>query len=222
MHLFNCYFVQKDSIFFNLLNVLKSSYNSWEIPDKKKTKFGVYATTVLSHPSLNIQFFSIYLIKLLFASLIIGSLSTMSVWLLRASSGNNSSSSMISSVRAEHQHEILLNHQSVLHQHEVICKGRKCCTAGLILLHNILQGIISEELGECSILLEEILIGAHLWHPAIHHHHYIIHLRQEADAMCHQDACLESNTRNFCHAINQYDNYHLHEQDQLNCRKWKY
>lgn len=42
----------------------------------------------------------LYLMKFLLASLIAGSLSAMSVWLLRASSGNNSPSSIISSVTA--------------------------------------------------------------------------------------------------------------------------
>lgn len=160
MHLFNCCFVQNDSIFFNLL-----CFKKLIILEKfliKKDKVWSLCNNRFISSKFKYPFFSIYLIKLLFASLIIGSLSTMSVWLLRASSGNNSSSSMISSVRAENQHEMLLNHQSVLHQREAICKGRKCCTAGLVLLHNILQGIISEELGECSVLLEEILIGAHL------------------------------------------------------------
>lgn len=63
-------------------------------------------------------------------------------------------------------------------------------TSGLFLLCDVLQGIVPQKLCEGSVLTEQLLVGAHLGHPAIHQHHYVIHLRQEADAVGHQNTCL--------------------------------
>ena len=80
-------------------------------------------------------------------------------------------------------------------------KGRKqCSTKGLVLLNNILQGVVPQKLCEGPVLSEQLLVGAHLRHATLHHHHYVIHLRQEADAVRHQDACLEyNNNTNLCY-----------------------
>lgn len=72
---------------------------------------------------------------------------------------------------------------------------KRFSTSGLVLLYDVFQGVVPEKLSEGSILTEQLLVRAHLWHPAFHHHHDVIHLGQEANAMCHQNACLESNNK---------------------------
>ena len=64
---------------------------------------------------------------------------------------------------------------------------------GLLLLYDVVEGVVPEELGEGPVLLEQGLVGAHLGHAPVHQHHDVVHLRQETDAVRHQDTCLEGN-----------------------------
>jgi len=47
-----------------------------------------------------------------------------------------------------------------------------------------------KEVGKCGPATQKFLVRADLGNFTVHHHNDLIHLRQKADAMCHQDACL--------------------------------
>lgn len=123
-----------------------------------------------------------YLINFLFSSLIAGSLSTMSVWLLRASSRNNFSSSNSSEKHTMNHHTCYFNNYII---NKKKLNSTFWSTCGHIFLYDVLQGIIPEELSKGTVLIEQFLVGAHLWHSAFYQHHDVVHLRQEANAMCH-------------------------------------
>lgn len=64
-------------------------------------------------------------------------------------------------------------------------------TCRLILLDVLLQRVVAQELRKGLVLLQEVLVGSHLRDFAIYQDNDVVNLRQEADAMGHQNSGLD-------------------------------